>query len=85
MVIHDERKVEWLRKQYPEGTLVCLGFMDEQGMPSGLKGRVNHVDDAGQIHVSWENGRGLALIPGVDSFHKIGEMQSKKKEQGLQR
>lgn len=85
MVIHDERKVEWLRKQYPEGTLVCLKFMDEQGMPGGLKGRVNHVDDAGQIHVSWENGRGLALIPGVDSFHKIGEMQSKKKEQGLQR
>lgn len=85
MVSHDERKVEWLRKQYPEGTLVCLGFMDEQGMPGGLKGRVNHVDDAGQIHVSWENGRGLALIPGVDSFHKIGEMQSKKKEQVPQR
>lgn len=85
MVIYDERKVEWLRKQYPEGTLVCLGFMDEQGMPSGLKGRVNHVDDSGQIHVSWENGRGLALIPGVDSFHKIGEMQSKKKEQVPQR
>lgn len=85
MVIYDERKLEWLRKQYPKGTEVCLGFMDEQGMPSGLKGRVNHVDDAGQIHVSWENGRSLALIPGVDSFHKIGEMQSKKKEQVPQR
>jgi len=85
MVIHDERKVEWLRKQYPEGTLVCLGFMDEQGMPSGLKGRVDHVDYSGQIHVSWENGRSLALIPGVDSFHKIGEMQRKKKEQVPQR
>lgn len=85
MVIYDERKVEWLRKQYPEGTLVCLGFMDEQGMPSGLKGNVTFVDDAGQIHVSWENGRSLPLIPGVDSFHKIGEMQSKKKEQVPQR
>ncbi len=85
MVIYDERKVEWLRKQYPEGTPVRLGFMDEQGMPGGLKGTVTFVDDAGQIHVRWENGRSLALIPGVDSFHKIGEMQSKKKEQVPQR
>lgn len=85
MVIYDERKLEWLRKQYPEGTEVGLGFMDEPGMPSGLKGKVTFVDDAGQIHVSWENRRSLALIPGVDSFHKIGEMPSKKKEQVQQR
>ena len=32
------------------------------------------VDDAGQIHVNWENGSSLALVAGSGfSFHKIGE------------
>lgn len=70
---------------YPEGTRVCLDNMEnEKGMPSGLKGEVRFVDDAGQIHVAWENGRSLALLPGVDSFHKIGEPH-KGKEHGMQR
>lgn len=38
-------------------------------MSPGLKGKVDMVDDAGQIHVNWENGSSLALVPGVDSFH----------------
>lgn len=84
MVIYDKHKVERLRKQYPEGTELRLGYMNEAGMPSGLKGIVSFVDDAGQIHVKWENGRSLALIPGVDSFHRTGEVH-KKKETDLQR
>lgn len=81
MVIHDRRKVEWLRKQYPQGTVIQLGQMkDEAGMPSGLKGTVEFVDDAGQIHMRWENGRSLPLIPGVDSFHKAGEVQKKTRQ-----
>ena len=84
MVIHDERKVEWLRKQYPKGTVIQLGHMDEAGMPSGLKGTVELVDDAGQIHMHWENGRSLAIVPGVDSFHRVdgpaNEVPKDKKE-----
>lgn len=53
-------------------------------MPSGLKGKVCYVDDAGQIHVNWENGSSLAVLPGVDSFHKIGEPH-KRKEHVMQR
>lgn len=61
------KQLELLRKRYPAGTEICLEYMDgENGMPSGLKGKVSCVDDAGQIHVNWENGRSLALIPGVD-------------------
>ena len=37
----------------------------EQGMPDGLKGTVSFVDDAGQIHVNWENGRTLPVIPEI--------------------
>ena len=39
--------------------------MNEQGMPPGLKGIVKSVDDAGQLHMIWENGRSLALVPGA--------------------
>ena len=36
-------------------------------MPPGLQGTVAFIDDAGQIHMHWENGRSLAIVPGVDS------------------
>jgi hypothetical protein len=42
-------------------------------MPTGLKGTVRFVDDIGQIHVSWENGRTLPLNTEVDSFHVLKE------------
>lgn len=37
-------------------------------MPSGLTGTVEFIDDAKQIHVRWENGSSLALIPKIDKF-----------------
>ena len=40
-------------------------------VPSGIRGTVVHVDDAGQIHMKWDNGRTLALVPGEDSFRKL--------------
>ncbi|CAB4121944.1 Domain of unknown function DUF4314 [uncultured Caudovirales phage] len=55
-----------------EGTHVRLIEMkDEPQMPFGLKGTVMNIDDARQIHVKWENGTNLALIPGVDRFEVI--------------
>ncbi|MFG6365453.1 DUF4314 domain-containing protein [Schaedlerella sp.] len=77
-----KKQLELLRKRYPAGTPVCLDAMEgESRMTPGLKGRALYVDDAGQIHVQWENGSGLALIPGVDQFHKISDPE-KKKEKG---
>ncbi len=41
-----------LREQYPAGTRICLNSMDgEAGMPQGLEGTVQYVDDAGQLGV----------------------------------
>ena len=58
--ILDRKQVERIRKMYPEGTQICLDEMEgERNMPSGLKGKVCYVDDAGQIHVNWENGSSL--------------------------
>lgn len=46
----------------------CIAMDDEQAVPTGTYGTVYHIDDLGTIHVSWENGSGLGLIPGVDEF-----------------
>lgn len=34
----------------------------------GQCGTVEHIDDAGQLHMHWDNGRSLAIIPEVDKF-----------------
>jgi len=67
---YNKAKAEYYKKQYPEGTQIELISMNDpyRDMPAGLKGIVTVVDDACQIHCSWENGSSLALIPGVDSF-----------------
>ena len=66
------RSAEELRETYPEGTLIVLGSMDDPfAPPPGTKGKVMFVDDACDIHVRWENGSELALIPGVDDFSVI--------------
>ena len=54
------------------GTKVELIEMQgEQQMPKGLRGVVTHIDDAAQIHVKWQNGSSLAIIPEVDRFRVI--------------
>ena len=64
-----DKMIDRLRAQYPKGTGIVLHNMEgEDRMPCGLKGTVEWVDDAGQIHVQWENGSSLALVFGMDSF-----------------
>ena len=65
--------VERYKKQYPAGTTVMLDAMpdDPYPVPAGTLGTVTAVDDAGQVHIRWRNGRSLAVIPGHDSFHIV--------------
>ena len=64
--------VEKVRKEYPVGCRVELIFMDDlQAPPKGTKGTVIGVDDIGSILVSWDNGSGLNLIYGEDSYRRI--------------
>lgn len=46
-------------------------FQLDNLMPYGLKGTVKFVDDAGQIHMKWENGSSLALNIHEDTFEKV--------------
>ncbi|OKL46997.1 hypothetical protein BSR28_06145 [Boudabousia liubingyangii] len=34
----------------------------------GAEGTINNVDDLGTIHVNWDNGSTLGLVPGEDSY-----------------
>ena len=69
---YNKKKLEALRAMYPAGTRIQLHSMEgEPDMPSGLRGRVVWVDDAGQIQTIWDNGRGLAINIHCDSFRKL--------------
>ena len=63
-----------LRKQYPVGTKIQLISMRDEKYPilPGTIGEVTHIDDLGSIHMKWQNGSSLALIPEVDSFKAVG-------------
>ena len=66
--------VDKLRELYPEDTRIELEVMTgENRMYSGLKGTVKFVDDAGQIHMRWDNGSSLALNVEEDVFRIVHE------------
>ena len=75
MQFPSESYLEQLRKKYPVGTKLQLISMRNEKYPilSGTVGVVTHIDDAGSIHMRWENGSSLALIPEIDSFQIVSE------------
>lgn len=62
------------KELHPPGTRVELIEMrDTQAPPVGTKGTVRTVDDIGTVHVNWENGSGLGLVPGTDKWKILKE------------
>ena len=71
-MVYDEKKIERLRALYPPGTVICLDRMDDPyPVESGSLGKVEYIDDAGNVHMKWRNGSSLALVPEVDDFHIV--------------
>lgn len=69
MQIPTKAEIESLKERYPRGSVVELINMDDPQAPvPGTRLTVDHIDDMGQI---WTKEIGLALVPGVDRFHKI--------------
>ena len=76
MKMPTQKQLEAMREMYPEGTAVKLLAMDDKfAPPVGTLGLVTHVDDIGQIHVNWQNGSSLALIPDADSFCNVNAIK----------
>jgi len=53
-----------------EGRRVVLIKMDDDWtkLKPGDEGTIKFVDDTGTIHVKWDNGEGLGLIPNIDEY-----------------
>lgn len=68
-----EKLAERNKKLYPSGTRIELVHMDDpySPVPDYTRGTVNFVDDAGQLHMKWDNGRTLALNSEVDTFRTL--------------
>ena len=66
-------RVKRLKETYPPGTRLELLHMDDpyHPVPDGTKGTVKHVDDDGQLHMMWDNGRTLAVNTEVDTIRKL--------------
>ena len=71
------RQAQRYKELYPPGTRLMLLSMEDPYAPveSGTRGTVKTVDDMGQIHMLWDNGRTLALVPGEDSFRTLTESE----------
>jgi hypothetical protein len=67
------RMAKVYKERYPKGTRLELISMEDPYAPieSGTQGTVEFVDDMGQIHMRWDNGRTLALIPNEDEFKEV--------------
>ena len=74
----NQRMKDELKRQYPKGGRIRIfHMMDEKyGPPAGTLGTILGVDDAGQIHVAWESGGSLAVIPEVDEFELVEEAEA---------
>lgn len=70
-----EDKLNEIKENYPPETKIKLlkDMEDEQPILAGTIGVVDYIDSEGQLHMKWENGRTLALIPEVDQFEIISK------------
>lgn len=66
-----------MKEKFPPGTRIKLLCMNDSihPIPSGMKGTVDSVDDAGTIHINWDNGGYLGVIYGEDKFRKLTDAE----------
>lgn len=83
MTLAERQRVASTKLNYPPGTRLELIEMGDDPRPvaSGTRGTVKVVDDMGSIHMQWDNGRTLALIPDEDRFRKLTQAEIAQEQQ----
>ena len=81
----EQAKIQRTKESYPPGTRILLLHMDDPHapVPCGTRGTVVHVDDAAQLHMKWDNGRTLAVVPSVDRFRKLTDEELAEENNGM--
>lgn len=52
----------------------CIFMSDPHNpVPAGTRGTVVVVDDLGTLHVKWDNGQSLGLVPGEDNYRVVND------------
>lgn len=72
-------QVERMKNQYPKGTIIeLMEDLEDSYAPiaKGVRGEVIGVDDMGTLHMKWQNGRSLGIIPSEDSFKVISRPET---------
>lgn len=64
---------DFTKKYLIDKRVRLISMKGEDSLKSGDEGTIEHIDDIGQIHVKWDNGSSLALIPEEDEYEVITE------------
>lgn len=65
-------RVEQIKRLYKHGDRLELVKMEDAwGVPAGTQGTVDYVDDAGNVHMIWDNGSTLSFIPEIDQCKRL--------------
>jgi len=73
-----DENLKEIKEQYKSGMKLKLleEMKDEKySLPDGEIGIVDYVDDIGTIHIKWECGSNLGLIPNVDKFEEVEKIK----------
>lgn len=83
----NDKKIKEIKEKYISGVRIKLlkTIDDERPIEAGTIGKVDHVDDMGTIHMIWDNGRTLGLIPNEDKFEIISSVEQEKEKEELEK
>ncbi len=62
--------IEQIRKRFKQGARVELVYTSDPytRLKPGDTGEVVFVDDMGTVHINWDNGSQLGMVPGEDEL-----------------
>ena len=78
-----QEQVNKIKERYPIGTVIELTADMEDNynpIPKGMQGEVIGIDDIGTLHMKWQNGSGLGVVVGEDSFKVISKPEEQEME-----